>query len=95
MSMHQRFCDGDHHDTLGGTGDSDWPSSLHAIRAGIAGMRPRGRLLVGLAAAVVRRIVLHWPGYTGAIAVGLVFTEIQTAVTPRVPRETAARARTC
>lgn len=91
----------DHDDTLGGTADTrPAETAARAIYAGVAGMRWHSRALVRLAAILIRRIVLHWPGLTGGIACGQVWAEIDLASTrhtARVSRETAGprRARSC
>lgn len=70
----------DHDDTLGGTASlTPCLDSAREVYAGIAGMRRSSRFLVALAAALMRRIVLHWPGLTGGIACGQVWAELEAA----------------
>lgn len=73
-----------------------WADALSATRQRISTMSPHSQIWVRIAAAIIRWLVLRFPGFSGAIACALVFIEIETAVSRglSVSHETAARS-TC
>jgi hypothetical protein len=75
--------------------ETETETAAREIYRRVADMRWLSRVLIALAAALIRGIVLHWPGLTGGIACGQVWAEIMAANERRetgVSRETAGRA---
>lgn len=78
----------DHDDSLGGTTLTPAAAAVRDIYARIARMRPWSRIAVGSAAWLIRRVVLSWPGLSGAIACAQVWAEIEASAERRVSPET-------
>jgi hypothetical protein len=70
--------------------NSGWMQAGTDIHAGVGTMRAPSRRWVMACAWLIRRIVMHAPGFAGAIACAMVYVEVEAAAERYVSKATGA-----
>lgn len=70
---------------------ADWMQASTDIHARVGTMRKPSRRWVMACAWIIRRIVMHSPGFAGAIACAMVYVEVEAAAERFVAKAGAAQ----